>query len=121
LTTPVNVLERNEDPDGTWRRYVQSQLEGPYRGLFAQLDALVFLAVPSFAAAFRWRMEQERALAALADGRGQRVMDPPALKRFMQHYERLTQHMLRVLPKRADVTAMLGEDHALCDLRWKRG
>lgn len=31
LAEPANALEREEDRDGTWRRYVNDMLAGPYR------------------------------------------------------------------------------------------
>ncbi|MFC6671426.1 hypothetical protein [Marinobacterium aestuariivivens] len=34
LKAPVNELERREDPDGAWRRYVNDQLQGPTASCF---------------------------------------------------------------------------------------
>lgn len=105
LAKPVNALERDEDPDGRWRRYVNDQLEGPYAGLFGRIDFLVLLAAPSFACVFDWRLEQERKLAdrLAEEGRtGERLLTEETLRRFLAHYQRLTEHMLDVLPARAD-------------------
>ena len=34
LTAPVNELERKEDADGAWRRYINQRLESDYTDLF---------------------------------------------------------------------------------------
>ena len=101
LIEPLNALERDEDPDGRFREFVNQQLAQPYAKLWAELDALVFLAVPSFETVFQFRREQEHKLR-LAAGPGVGMSDD-ALQRFIRHYERITRHMLRDLPSRADV------------------
>ncbi|MFC4728076.1 kinase [Coralloluteibacterium thermophilus] len=99
LGPPVNALERDEDPDGRWRRYCNAAL-ARYQPLWRRIDRLVFLAPPGFEVVPRWRMQQERALAA-ADP-GARPMDEAALLRFVQHYERVSRQALRTLPALAD-------------------
>ena len=122
LQAPVNELEAREDPDGSWRRFVNEQLEGPYRALFARLDYLVMLEAPGFECVFDWRWRQEQELQAAAGPvRLPGMMDPTALRRFLQHYERLTRHMLAVLPSRADVLIPLSTDHAMRKLKLKTG
>lgn len=111
LEQPVNMLERNEDPDGTWRRHVNAQLQGPYADLFSRLDRLVLLAAPDFAVVRRWRGQQEDDLRA--QGHGDKVMNPAELDRFVQHYERLTRHILAEMPPRADLTLPLDEERRL--------
>lgn len=115
LVTPINALEAEEDPDGNWRRYVNDQLKGPYADLFARIDRLVMLCVPSMDSVFEWRSLQERKLAAslqLEGGtRGHRLMDDSTLRRFIMHYERLTRHALAEMPARADVVLFLDEAH----------
>lgn len=110
LAAPVNALEWKEDADGGWRRFVNDALAGPYRRLFAPIDMLVMLAPPDFGSVLANRREQERKLAAKVEA-GDHVMDDAALARFVQHYERLTRHMLATLPSRADIVVSLGRDH----------
>jgi len=109
LLQPVNALERQHDGDGAWRRYVNEQLAGPYAELFAQLDTLVLLQVPSFDAVYRWRLEQEQKLAARTHGDG--IMDARQIADFIQHFERITRHNLASLPSLADVVLELDEAH----------
>jgi D-glycerate 3-kinase len=113
LRKPVNTLEGQEDVDGRWRRYVNAQLAGEYSRLFGQIDRLVFLKIPDFDSIFRWRLRQEAENAQQAGAAAHRVMGPESLRRFIQHYERLTRHALRVLPARADVVLELGPEHEI--------
>ena len=113
LEPALNALEREEDPDGRWRRYVNAQLEG-YQGLFARLNHLILLRAPSFEQVFQWRSEQEAALKKqLEDERrtGTHLMTPPMLQRFIDHYERLTRWILQEMPERADLVLALDTHH----------
>lgn len=106
LDTPVNALEAREDADGRWRHYVNRALAGAYQRLFDRIDRLVLLAAPDFSVVHRWRDEQEDALRA---GGGAGVMDAAQIARFIQHYERITRHMLADLPARADLVVRLDD------------
>ena len=98
LATPVNALERDEDPQAVWRTYVNDQLDGPYQGLFARLHDLILLEAPSFEVVALWRAEQEAKLRA----RGAGGMDEAQVARFVAHYERLSRWILAEMPGRAD-------------------
>jgi len=98
LATPVNALERDEDPDAIWRTYVNNQLDGPYQFLFARLQDLILLEAPSFEVVAGWRTEQEAKLR-LQGGGG---MPDAAIALFVAHYERLTRWILAEMPGRAD-------------------
>ncbi len=113
LTEPVNELEATEDADGRWRSIVNEQLRTTYAVWFSQLDALVFLRVPDIDSVRRWRWQQEQDTASVASSSAIGLQSRAQLDRFIQHYERLTTHALRVLPARADVLLTLGEDHAV--------
>jgi D-glycerate 3-kinase len=118
LCEPVNDMERARDPDGTWRRYANDRLAGDYADLFARLDALLMLQAPDFDAVFDWRALQERKLGdrLAAEGRltGDRtLMSADALRVFLAHYQRLTQHILGEMPQRANILVKLARDHAI--------
>lgn len=98
LATPVNDLERDEDPHGIWRGYVNDQLNGPYQFLFARLQDLIFLQAPSFEVVAGWRAEQEAKLRERTGG----GMSEAEIGRFVAHYERLTRWILTEMPARAD-------------------
>ena len=115
LSTPLNLLEANEDADGRWRRYVNCQLAGPYRQLFAQLDLLLLLKIPDWEMVYHWRKRQEQQLAAHGGGTG--IMDDTALRRFIQHYERLTRHQLATLPQKAALVLDLNREQRVAALK----
>jgi D-glycerate 3-kinase len=106
LAEPVNALERDHDPDGVWRAHVNAALAGPYRALFARLDLLVLFTAPDFDTVLAWRQEQEAKLRdRLAGGAGRagQAMSEAEVAVFVQHYERLTRHIAREMPARADL------------------
>lgn len=108
LSPPINRLERDEDPDGRWRRYVNAQLAGRYRSLFARIGLLILLAAPGFEVVAGWRREQEdRMRADLAQAGRTGGQSPADIDRFVMHYERITRHILAEMPARADVVIAL--------------
>ena len=114
LQDPINLLERSEDTDGSWRQHVNDQLAGDdYQRAFAN-DFLIFLSVPSMDSIHRWRLQQERGLPA-----GSQSMNRDAIGRFIQFYERITRHMLSEMPGRADVTIYLSENHKIDSINLK--
>ena len=111
LADPVNELETHEDADGTWRRYANARLSADYEPIFSRLDALVFLAAPSFNAILEWRIEQEHKLAQKAAG--SEIMSDDEVARFIRFYERITRRNLEVIPSYADVVFELNTDHGI--------
>jgi D-glycerate 3-kinase len=107
LTQAINSLEEQEDSDGVWRRYVNERIGGEYAQLYDAIDYLVMLKAPDFARVFEWRQNQEDKLAAKSAGQGTRLMNREQLRRFIQHYERITRHGLETLPLKADVVFQL--------------
>lgn len=118
LIEPINDLERMEDKDGRWRRYVNDKLAGEYVNLFSLLDYLVFLRAPSFDCVYAWRAKQERKLAEKVEHTGiaTRVMNDAELQRFIMHYERLTRHILETMPGYADVVFTLDHEQRIVDM-----
>lgn len=123
LTEPMNELERTEDPDGRWRRYVNEQLKG-YDALFSQMDHLLMLKAPSFEQVYQWRSEQEEALARKMKAKGEDtsgLMSSAQLRRFIGHYERLTRWILTEMPERADLVFSLNTEHRVERITALRG
>jgi D-glycerate 3-kinase len=100
LEEPVNALERDEDPEGTWRHWVNKQLRG-YQPLWRKLDALIVLQAPNWEVVRQWRSEQEEELLAR---HAPLAMDAATMVRFLAHFERLSRHALATLPEQADTT-----------------
>ncbi|HVZ30496.1 MAG TPA: kinase, partial [Asticcacaulis sp.] len=78
--------------------------------LFARLDKLILLAAPDFHTVQDWRTQQERSLRdrLKREGKiGTRVMSDSEVAVFIRFYERLTRHVLKEMPPRADLTLWL--------------
>ena len=56
----INILEKYEDKNFIWRKYVNERLKREYKNLFAKIDHFIFLKIPNFNMAFKWRLLQEK-------------------------------------------------------------
>jgi D-glycerate 3-kinase len=122
LAIPVNALERDEDKDGAWRRYVNDRLRTDYAALFGRIDILAMLQAPGFEAVFSWRSLQEEKLAAkVARERltGTRVMTPDQIRRFLMFYQRITETILQEMPGRADILMPMTADHRILRVEFR--
>lgn len=113
LEVAINDLENDEDPEAIWRTYSNQQLIKYHRSLFDQADMLIFLQIPSFDKVYEWRGLQEKKLANDTVHKNHAVMNESQLKRFIQHYERVTRSCLRQLPLLADIIIYLNGQHAI--------
>lgn len=129
LEPPINELERLEDANGQWRGYMNQQLRGAYHTFFESLDYLVMLKAPSMDCVLEWRTLQEQKLAARLGvpyngasepGKTEAVpsglMNRAQIERFVQHYERLTRHMLAHLPSQANDVFYMNADHQITEV-----
>ncbi len=111
LEKPLNELEKDEDADGEWRRFVNGKLQSDYQSIFQLLDRLLMLRAPSFEQVYEWRGLQEEKLRRASDSAATAIMSSEQLRRFIQHYERLTRHCLDTLPEQADTVFELNSEH----------
>ena len=103
LETPVNDLEKIEDPDGQWRQFVNQQLASCYATLYRKMDYWIMLKAPSFDCVQGWRQEQEQKLIRRRQSQQQSAtMDEQKIGHFIKHFQRLTQHSLSRLPASCD-------------------
>jgi D-glycerate 3-kinase len=122
LAKPVNALERDEDPGGVWRRYVNDRLKSDYAAFFGRIDVLALLRAPSFEVVYGWRSLQEHKLAEKVKREGltgTKVMDAPQIRRFLMFYQRLTEWILEEMPGRADILMPLDEDHGILGVEFR--
>ncbi|MEO5623857.1 MAG: kinase, partial [Dokdonella sp.] len=96
VVAPINALERDEDPDGTWRRWSNAALARDYPPLWSRLDRLLFLQGPGFDIVPRWRWQQEQTLQAAHPDR--KAMTQQQVERFVQFFERVSRQGMRTLP-----------------------
>lgn len=103
LAHAVNKFEAIEDPHAKWRNHANRQLSLNYQTLYHLMDKWVMLKASSFTDVYTWRVEQEQNLIAMttnADKSG--IMNDQQVLRFIQHFQRLTEHALETLPKLCD-------------------
>ena len=120
LLEPVNELEKNEDPVGVWRQYVNQQLRDVYPELFDMIDSWIMLKAPSFDCVYQWRLEQENKLRESLSGStssADKLMSEQELKRFIQHYQRITEQLLETLPDKVDYLFELDDKRKVLGLR----
>lgn len=125
LQSPINELEANEDSDGQWRRSVNDFLKQYHRELFCQIDYLVFLKVPGFEQVYEWRSLQEKKLAeswheSTHDSKGCAIMNESQLKRFIQHYERISRKTFANLAPKANAVLEIDQHHVITDLYFNK-
>ena len=119
LESPINELEREEDSDGRWRRFVNRQLETGYRDFFSRFDVLVFIRAPCWDMVYQWRLLQEEKLAERCREQGlddAAVMTAEQVARFVQFYERVTRHTLSEMAGRADYVLSMDRNHRIVDM-----
>ncbi|MEM7246068.1 MAG: kinase [Acidobacteriota bacterium] len=107
LSRPVNQLEREEDPDASWRRGVQAAVAGAHAELGARASPLVALLAPSFEQVVAWRLEQETALRRRTEAAPE-AFDEAGVRRLLAGFERILRSLATTLPERADVVVTLG-------------
>jgi D-glycerate 3-kinase len=142
LASPVNTLEAIDDINGEWRQYVNDVLSIDYARVFAKIDYLAMLKAPSFEQVYAWRCEQEHKLKAYLSSKegastnntlGQSaqqtdsvpskkstgIMTDQEILRFIQFYQRLTQHALTSLPAKCDSIFILDEKRSIKECAYK--
>ncbi|NOX09399.1 MAG: GIY-YIG nuclease family protein [Gammaproteobacteria bacterium] len=116
LIQPINTLEQDEDPDHSWRQFINQQLAGSYAELFSYIDQQVYLQIPGFFQSIEWRMLQEQKLRTANDSPSSRIMSDQEIQRFMMHYERISRHCMKTLPKTADLVLKINEQHDITEI-----
>jgi len=116
LINPINKLEKHLDDKKIWRQQVNLELKKNYKKIFKLIDKLIFLKVPSFRYVFKWRLLQEKKLRITS--KGKKTMTDKEIKNFVMYYERLTKHMLKILPNSADTIIRIDKKHRLKSIKF---
>ena len=111
LRKPINILEKKEDINLTWRTKVNNELKEKYKKIFKLVDTMIFLKVPSFNYVYKWRVLQEKKLKLKSKGKN--IMTSKQIKRFIMFYERTTKNMLNDLNKKSNIIISLDKKHRL--------
>lgn len=113
LKHPINQLEREEDSQGIWRNHINQQLQSSYTELFSMIDIMVMLKIPDFNKVYEWRKLQEHKLRQSLNGKAGHTMSDSDIKRFVMHFERITRHNLKDMPKHSDIIFHLNDNHQI--------
>ena len=108
----INTLEKYEDKNMKWRKYVNKKLKKEYKKLFAMIDHFIFMKIPNFKIVFKWRLLQEDKLRKKSHI-SKKIMSYNKIKRFIMFYERITLQMLKDLSKSASVVMLLKKNHEI--------
>ena len=112
IKKPINILEKDEDKNSTWRKYVNERLKKEYKSLFAKIDHFIFIKVPNFKMVFKWRLLQEKKLSKKSYS-NKKIMNYKEIKRFIMFYQRITLQMIKDLSKSASVVILLKKNHEI--------
>ena len=120
LKKSINSLEKKEDTNLVWRKFVNQQLKLKYKKLYAQLNCLLFLKAGSFSLLQQWRLKQEKKLRLKNKGiRNNKIMNKKDVIKFMQTYQRVTQNMLKHAPKYSSIILNLNRNHQIKSIKYK--
>ena len=112
INKPINDLEKKEDKNFIWRRYVNEKLKNEYKKIFSFINNLIFIKIPNFDVVFKWRLLQENKLRQKSYLK-RKIMSYNEIKRFIMFYERITLQMIKDLSKSASVVMHLKNDHEI--------
>jgi len=118
IKKPINILEKYEDQNLTWRKYVNEKLKKEYKKLFAMIDCYIFMKVPNFNMVFKWRLLQENKLRKKSQFK-RKIMSYNEIKRFIMFYQRITLQMIKDLSKSASIVMFLNKNHGIKKILFK--
>jgi D-glycerate 3-kinase len=117
LVEAINDLEKLQDAEGVWRRYVNRALASEYQQLFPVADQLIMLQAPSFDTVYHWRLEQENKLLERHQGKDKiansGIMNQQQVREFIEYFQRITEYALTEMPARAQHLYQLGQDRQI--------
>jgi len=119
IKKPVNDLEKIEDRNLIWRKFVNKKLKNEYKKIFAKIDHFIFMKIPNFKMVFKWRLLQENKLRKKLDAK-KKIMSYNAVRRFIMFYERITLQMTKDLSKSASVVMLLKNNHEIKKILFRR-
>jgi len=112
IKKPINTLEKHEDRDLIWRKYVNKKLKKEYKQLFSMIDHFIFMKIPNFRMVLKWRLLQENKLKKKSNSK-KKIMSFNKIGRFIMFYQRITLQMVKDLSKSASVVMLLKKNHEI--------
>ena len=120
LKKSINSLEKTNDQNLIWRKFVNNQLKTKYKKLFGHLDNLLYLKAKNFNLLQQWRIKQEKKLwLKLKKRKNLKIMNKLEVINFMQTYQRITQNMIKDVPKYASIIFKLNSNHQIKTINYR--
>ena len=107
----INRLESTLDKNKAWRQYYNSQLQKDYKKVFSLFDQQIYIQAPSFTYILKWRNAQEKSNALKS--KDEKFMKKTDLRKFIQHYEKLTKWMIKTMPAKADMLIKIDKNQKI--------
>ena len=121
LKKSINLLEKKEDKNLKWRKFVNRQLQTKYKKLFSKLDCMLFLKAGNFKLLQSWRLKQESLLKLNSKNKANdKVMSKNEVLKFMQTYQRVTQNMFKFAPKYSSIVLNLNRNHQIKSIKYNK-
>ena len=121
LKKPINNLEKFQDKNLIWRKFVNNNLKTHYKKLFKNINYFLYLKASSFSQLQSWRIKQEKKLFFKSKNRkGLKIMSNNDIINFMQTYQRITQNMFKETPKNSSIIFNLNSKHQIKSIRFKK-
>ena len=121
LKKSINSLEKKNDKNLIWRKFVNDQLKTKYKKLFGHLDNLLYLKAKNFNLLQQWRIKQEKKLwLKLKKRKNLKIMNKLEVINFMQTYQRITQNMIKDVPKYASIIFKLNSNHQIKTINYRK-
>ena len=117
LMSNINTLERQFDTNGKWREYYSKQIKTKYSKVFGKFNSVIYFKTPSFAHVLRWRIKQENHLRKLNIKHKSSGMSPKEIVNFVQHYEKITKWMLKIMPHLANIVLYVDKDQKISKIK----
>ena len=120
LKKSINSLEKTNDQNLIWRKFVNNQLKTKYKKLFGHLDNLLYLKAKNFNLLQQWRIKQEKKLwLKLKKRKNLKIMNRREVINFMQTYQRITQNMFKDVPKYTSIIFKLNSNHQIKTINYR--
>ena len=121
LKKSINSLEKTNEQNLIWRKFVNNQLKTKYKKLFGHLDNLLYLKAKNFNLLQQWRIKQEKKLwLKLKKRKNLKIMNKLEVINFMQTYQRITQNMIKDVPKYASIIFKLNSNHQIKTINYRK-
>jgi len=113
----MNSLENTFDKNNNWRKYYNSLLRNEYKSVFSFFDKKIYIQAPSFKYVLKWRYAQEKNNATKFNKK--KFMNKEEVKKFIQHYEKLTKWMMQTMPAKVDMLIKIDSNQKIQKLLFK--